>query len=97
MWRYASVKKEWREDVVLIRVVFGAGGVYPSDKNRFGVRLYSEAVLTNWIAYWNDLAAVLEAQASAPPSAGSSSGGSGALVAMGVVGAGWLLKKVLFP
>lgn len=55
---YGAFSKGVLADPVATRAKYGAGIVYPSAKNVFGVRLSAEASMTNWVAFWNDLAEV---------------------------------------
>jgi hypothetical protein len=56
---YRTLAKENRDDLLRTRTCFGAGGVYETRTNRWGVHCYDVAVLEHFLAFWGDLAAIL--------------------------------------
>lgn len=49
-----------RQDPLATRIMYGAGSVRPSSGNRWGAVIYDELVPAWAVAFWNDLAFVLE-------------------------------------
>lgn len=56
---YCTLPESTKRDPLRVRTSFGAGGVYPSNKNVWGVRCYDRSVLDHFVAFWNDLASIL--------------------------------------
>lgn len=52
-----------RSDPLATRILYGAGSVRPSSGNRWGAVIYDELVPLWGLAFWNDLASVLEGNA----------------------------------
>lgn len=56
---YWTLPESTRKDPLRVRTAFGAGGVYKSEKNVWGVRCYDVSVIDHFLAFWGDLACVL--------------------------------------